>query len=434
MRARNAWVLVGAAAAMAAAFLGWRAVRGDAEAVEYRTDTIRRGDIRVLVSATGTLNAVVTVQVGSQVSGTIASLYADYNDEVRAGQVLAQLDPTFLRAQEAQSEAEKIRAEVELRKALRDSTRVFSLKAENLVSQADLDAAQTTVDAGRASLASAEAALERARTNLRYATITSPVDGVIVSRDVDVGQTVAASLSAPTLFTIAKDLTEMQLESAVDEADIGHVRAGQPATFTVDAYPLRRFKGQVHQIRLAPQVVQNVVTYTVVVLVRNPEKILLPGMTANVSILVDEAEDVLKVPAAALRFRLPEKESESEGEGEGRATGSERFSARERAEAPIGSGRGGRGGDAGGSPGGSGETGAGDDLLGGTVYLLDESASTPRPIPVRVGPSDGSFTAVFSDSIEEGLAVVVGAESGGGEGDREVVNPFMPRRRPGRGR
>jgi HlyD family secretion protein len=396
MRVRNAWILAGAGVAVAGILLGWRAIRGEEKGLTYRTEAVERGDVRVQVSATGTLNAVVTVQVGSQVSGTISALYADFNDEVHAGQILAQLDPTFLQAQAAQSEAEKIRSEVELRKAVRDSARVFSLKAEDLVSQADLDAAQTAVESARASLASTEAGLERARTNLRYATITSPVDGVIVSRDVDVGQTVAASLSAPTLFTIAKDLTEMQLEADVDEADIGQVRPGQDATFTVDAYPAKRFTGKVHQIRLAPQVVQNVVTYTVVILVGNPEKILLPGMTANVSILVEKAEGVLKVPAAALRYRPP-------GENGGRA------------------GRGAAGGE------------TASESPAGNVYIL-RSPDYPKPLEVRIGASDGTFTAVYSDSLREGMEVVTSAEARGSGGDREVVNPFMPGRRPGKGR
>jgi len=411
MRARNAWILGLAALAVVAGGIGWRTIRGGEKAPAYRTDAVRRGDVRVLVSATGTLEAVVTVQVGSQVSGTIAALYADFNDEVRAGQVLAQLDPTFLKAQAAESEAGKVRTEVELRKALRDSARVFSLVAADLVSQADLDAAQTAVDAARASLASTQAGLDRARTNLRYATISSPVDGVIVSRDVDVGQTVAASLSAPTLYTIAKDLTEMQLEAAVDEADIGQVRPGQIATFTVDAYPSRRFEGRVHQIRLAPQIVQNVVTYTVVILVPNPEKILLPGMTANVSILVEEALDVLKVPSAALRFRPAGSDAGEGGGGEGGAEG------RGRAGAP-----------------GAERPGEGTEVLPGVVYVLEEAAASPKAVRVRIGSTDGSFTAVYSDSLAEGAIVVLGAASRTNGNEREVVNPFMPSRRPGGGR
>jgi HlyD family secretion protein len=326
--------------------------------------------------------------------------------------VLAQLDPTFLKAQVAQSEAELARADVELRKAVRDSTRVFSLQAEDLVSQSDLDVAQTAVDAARASVASARAAVDRARTNLRYATISSPIDGVIVSRDVDVGQTVAASLSAPTLFTIAKDLTRMQLEAAVDEADIGQIREGQSATFTVDAHPTRRFTGSVGQIRLAPQTVQNVVTYTVVILVENPEKILLPGMTANVSILVDEADDVLRVPSAALRFK-------PQGNGASAAGGPAERAGR-------GEGPGGQAGSRGGAPA---ETRAAQT---GTIYAFRPPES-PRSLTVRTGPTDGTYTAVYSDSLSEGMEIVVGAETSGNK-KKEVVNPFMPNRNRARGR
>ncbi len=414
MSGKRVWGLVAVVVVAAAGFLVWRSARGSDVGTVWRTEDVQRGDVAVLVSATGSLEAVTTVTVGSQISGTVSALYADYNDQVKAGQVLAQLDPTFLKAQVAQSSADLNRTEVQLRQAERDSARIFPLRSEELVSQADLDMAQTAVDAARASVASARANLDRVVTNLHYATVTSPIDGVVVSRDVDVGQTVAASLQAPTLFTIAQDLTQMQLEAAVDEADIGQIKEGQKATFTVDAYPFRTFGGTVHQIRLAPEVVQNVVTYTVVILVENPDKILLPGMTANVSILVDEARDVLKIPAAALRFQPPGMTTSRAGGAGARPRGG-------------GNGRGERGTLAQGGDAGSHEGGARPSH--GHVFLPGAAEGTARELRLRIGPSDGSFTAVYTDSLVEGEPLIVGLASGGRGQDQTVVNPFMPNRR-----
>lgn len=369
----------------------------------YRTEAAQRGDVRVTVSATGTLNAVTTVQVGSQVSGTISALYADFNTRVKAGQLLAQLDPTFLKAQVAQTEADLERARVTLRQAERDSSRQAPLRAQGLVSQADMDATLTAVEAARASVKSAVASLVRAETNLRYATIYSPIDGVVVSRDVDVGQTVAASLSAPTIFTIANDLSQMQLEASVDEADIGRIQTDQSVTFTVDAFPERTFDGRVQQVRLAPRTEENVVTYTVIVRVANPEQRLLPGMTANATFLVAEARDALRIPSAALRFRP---------DGSGNAGG-----------ARLGSGGTAHaGGPPAMSPDGSpGARGGG----AAHVFVLEGNARLKR---VRVAPgiTDGMWTAVTSDSLREGMAVVVGQTGAAANAGQGTVNPFMP--------
>lgn len=371
---------------------------GRKEAIAYRTEAVQRGDVSMQVSATGTLAAVTTVQVGSQVSGTISALYADFNDRVRAGQVLAQLDPTFLKAQVAQSEADLDRVKVQLRQAERDYNRQMPLRDQGLASQAEIDATETALDAARAAVKSSEASLERALTNLRYATIASPIDGVVISRDVDVGQTVAASLSAPTLFTIAKDLTQMQLEAAVDEADIGMIAVGQSVSFTVDAFPDRNFKGAVQQVRLAPQMVQNVVSYTVIVQVENPEGKLLPGMTANATFLVDRASDVLKVPAAALRFRPGGSGVPAGGTGQGR-----------------------------GRPDGS------RPQKRPAVYVLGDNGALTK-IAVVPGVSDGTFTAVSSDSLQAGMMIVVGSNSAaGGAAQQGTVNPFAPGGGMGRG-
>jgi HlyD family secretion protein len=375
--------------------------RGHAQGGQYRTEVVQRGDLRVTVSATGTLNAVTMVQVGSQVSGTISALYADFNTRVVEGQLLAQLDPTFLKAQAAQNEADLERARVTLRQAERDSTRQAPLRAQGLASQADMDAAETAVDAARASVKSAVAALLRAQTNLRYATIHSPIDGVVISRDVDVGQTVAASLSAPTIFTIANDLSQMQLEASVDEADIGRIQTDQSVTFTVDAFPERTFEGRVQQIRLAPRTEQNVVTYTVIVRVENPEQHLLPGMTANATFLVAEARDALKVPVAALRFRPG-------GSGSGAAGHASAGRAASTAGAAMARG--------GGAPGAADRA---------RVFVLEPNNRLKR-VRVEPGISDGMWTAVTSDSLREGLPLVVGLASGAVAGGQGTVNPFMP--------
>ena len=418
MRRKRIWIPV-AIILLAVMAFAFRASQGRGKEPAWRTESLQRGAVRAQVSATGNLKAVTTVQIGSQVSGTIAALNADFNDQVKKGQELAQLDPTFLRAQVAQSRADRERAQVQVRQALRDSVRVFTLGAQGLASQSEQDAAQTALDAARASEQSARAGLDRAETNLRYATILSPIDGVVISRSVDVGQTVAASLSAPTLFTIANDLTRMQLEAAVDEADIGTIRDGQPATFTVDSYPDLSFAGMVDQVRLQPETIQNVVTYTVVILVDNPELKLLPGMTANVTILVNQAENVLRMPNAALRFRPagePATGSPSgTGGGRGRPGGMGGGETRGRPE--------GAAGGAHGMGGGSQEQRRGSF---GVVYRLQ--GGTPRAVRVRTGITDGSFTAAFSDSLQEGDLLVVGTDRGNGDaGQSGTVNPFAPR-------
>jgi len=310
----------------------------------YRTMKVERGDIRSVVTATGTINPVVNVLVGSQVSGTIKALYADFNSRVQEGQVIAQIDPAIFESQVEQAragvaseqanlvnaqanllsvQANLAKAEVAVTDTKRTLDRNLQLIKMSAVAQAVLDTAQANYDSAvaqreaakaqmevsKAQIESAKAQVERAKaslkmseTNLRYTTIRSPVTGTVISRNVDVGQTVAASLQAPTLFNIAKDLTQMQVDTNYSEADIGRILKGQEATFTVDAYPERTFQGKVFEIRNAPQTVQNVVTYDVVIQVDNKELRLKPGMTANVTIVVAHREGVLKVPNAALRY------------------------------------------------------------------------------------------------------------------------------------
>jgi len=326
-------------------FYQWMSQEGPDQ--KFRTIKVERGEISSMVTATGTINPVVTVLVGSQISGTIKALYADFNSRVKEGEVIAQIDPAIFEAQVEQAkasvataranlsnaqanlqniQANLVKAEVAVSDAKRTLDRNMQLMKMNVIAQASLDTTQANYDSAVAQREAAKAQLEVARsqiesanaqvehskaalklaeTNLRYTTIRSPVNGIVILRNVDVGQTVAASLQAPTLFTIAKDLTQMQVDTNMSEADIGRVVVGQEATFTVDAYPEKTFHGKVSEIRNAPTIVQNVVTYDVVIQVDNKDLKLKPGMTANVSVIVARKNGVLRIPNAALRF-LPE--------------------------------------------------------------------------------------------------------------------------------
>jgi len=295
------WIVIIAAAAGG---ITWYFLRGKGEEeAKYRTEALDRGDITMAVTATGTISAVTTVQVGSQVSGIIARLHADYNSPVKQGQLLAELDPTTFEAQVEQRRADLLQNEVQTRNAGIDFRRQERLFAEKLASEADYDAAKANFEAAQAQVEQARAALRQAETSLKYTKIHSPIDGVVVDRKYDVGQTVAASFQAPTLFTIAQDLTKMQVQADVDQSDIGRVKKEQLARFTVDAYPDQQFEGRISQIRLNATVNQNVITYPVILEVPNPEGKLRPQMTANVSIEVAQVRNVLRVPNAALRFR-----------------------------------------------------------------------------------------------------------------------------------
>lgn len=293
------------------------ALRSDKNGMKYITEKITRGDIKSTVSATGTVNAVTTVQVGTQVSGTIKQLFADYNSPVKKGQLLAQIDPAVFEAQVGQARANLMSARATLEKSrvtLRDTQTTFErnkiLYAKNFIAKSDLDTAETNylsaqaqIKISEAQVQQTQAALDAASINLKYSKILSPVDGTVISRNVDIGQTVAASFQTPTLFTIAQDLTKMQIDTSVDEADIGKIAVGQHVAFTVDAYPELTFSGQVSVIRNAPITVSNVVTYDAVIIVDNSALKLKPGMTANVSIETATALGALRIPNAALRFK-----------------------------------------------------------------------------------------------------------------------------------
>ncbi len=290
-----------------AAVLVWRVTAsGGKETASWRLLEVAQGDLEVTVSCTGNLEPVTTVQVGTQVSGIVAAIGADFNDRVTAGQVIARIDTTLLASAVRDAAAGLQRANAELAHAQRELARITSLHDEQLVSDTELATAEYTRDVAQANLRSAEVSRDRARQNLKYATITSPIDGTVIARSVEVGQTVQASFAAPEIFKIAGDLTKMRILAAVDESDIGSIASGQTARFTVQAYPDETFTGRVDQVRLQSTVQENVVNYTVVIAVDNPDQRLLPGMTATIDILVDTARDVLTVPNAALRFKADE--------------------------------------------------------------------------------------------------------------------------------
>jgi HlyD family secretion protein len=420
----------------------------------YRTASVTRGPLTAAISATGTLNAVITVQVGSQVSGNIKELHADFNSQVKKGQVIARIDPEMFQAQVNQAAAQRdatqaavlnqqatiektradlantraalasahaqtVKAQVAVVDGQRNFGRQHELRQRDLISQSDLDAAQVQSDSAvaqydamvaqeraqeaavvsaaaqlrvaeaqlenvRAQVVQNQAALRQAEINLEHTVIVTPVDGVVVSRTVDVGQTVAASLQAPTLFTIAQDLTKMQVDTNVAEADVGRVEVGHRATFTVDAFPGRTFRGEVVQIRKAAQVLQNVVTYDVVVNAANPDLILLPTMTANVRIITEQRESVLQVPNAALRFRPPGADAEPGQRAPGAVA---------------------RGGPGGGGPGGAPSGGRAGNR--GRVWVLDPDGK-PKQITVQVGITDGTSTEVVAGDLTEQQSVIVG--------------------------
>jgi HlyD family secretion protein len=396
----------------------WRKHAAAEAAPRYETVAVDRGPIVAKVTATGTLSALVTVQVGTQVSGRIKEILVDFNSPVKKGQVIARIEPALFAAAlesaranylAAQGSIAKLEAQAENAKLQYDrAEQLFERKA---IAQADLDTARATmraangdVVAARGNQEQAKAALNQAKVNLDYTTIVSPTTGVVISRSVDVGQTVAASLAAPTLFLIAEDLTKMQVDTSVAEADIGKLKPEMEATFTVDAYPSRTFKGKIRQIRNAPQTLQNVVTYDAVIDVSNPGLELRPGMTANVTFIYDHRESALRVPNAALRFQAPPELARAAGVGGG---------------GPRGGGGGPR---AGGSSEGGGRRGGGrmgGGAAGGetpdrrTVWVV--RGPIPTPVRVRAGVTDGTNTEIETTELREGDRVVIDAEMPGAE-------------------
>lgn len=296
-------------------FLVYSSFVSTEKTISFETAKIERGTISNTITATGTLEAIKTVEVGTQVSGVIKKIYVDFNSQVKKGQLLAQLDETPLLAQldQSKSSVDQSEAEVKYQKATYDRYKVLAEK--KLIAQSDFDLAEYNYNKALATLNNAKSVYDKTKINLSYARIYSPIDGIILERAVDEGQTVAASFSTPTLFTIANDLTQMRVEAMVDEADIGKVRNGQRVEFTVDAFPLKKFGGEVTEIRLKPVESANVITYTVVINAPNPDKILMPGMTANASFFVTELKDILLVPAKAIQFTPDQSALASYNEG-----------------------------------------------------------------------------------------------------------------------
>ena len=365
---------------------------------QYKTEKVDRGNVTMTVTATGTLSAVTTVQVGSQVSGVIARLYADFNSTVKKGQMLAELDPTPFQAQVEQRQADLTQAQVQTDDARIKYDRQRRLMQAGLTPQAEVDAAEAQYKSAAAQVQQARAALSQVLTNLGYTKIISPIDGIVVDRQYDVGQTVAASFQAPTLFQIAQDLTKMQVQADVDQSDIGRVQVGQIARFNVDAYPEEEFRGRISQIRYNAQVNQNVVTYPVIIEVANPEGRLRPKMTANVTIDVSTVQNVLRVPNAALRFKPPtDKMSDNAraGASSGGGDAMQRAARSGRGNGPAGA--------AGQLPGGRRR----DASKAQTVYTLDAEKKL-KPVEIRTGISDGRYTYVVSGALKEGDLVVVG--------------------------
>jgi HlyD family secretion protein len=432
-------VIVGLAAS--AIFVFTR--RGDAETSSYRYVDVEQGDLEAVVAATGALTAVTTVQVGTQVSGQITDILVDFNDNVKRGQLVARIDPTLLTQAVLNAEANLSRNQAELARREWEFQRSAELFKSQGVTESEYKTAEYDLAVSRSNLASAEVNLEQARRNLGYSEIYAPIDGVVVERNVEPGQTVASSMSTPQLFLIANDLKELEILASVDESDIGQIHEGQPARFTVQAYPDDSFAGTVRQVRLQSSVQENVVAYTVVVSVRNEELKLLPGMTATVDFIVERVENVLKVPNAALRFRpnqamlaeIQERRQAMREQG-GASPGATGDSA------GASEGRPGRGGEGGGfadlseeeraalrerfqQGGGAGGTGGAGGFGGGggsQLYYVDADGLL-QVARVQVGVTDGQYTEVTGRSLEVGMQVIAGVVvSSAGQAP---ANPFQ---------
>jgi HlyD family secretion protein len=378
----------------------------DAEPPQFDTARVDRGPLVAKITATGTLSALVTVQVGSQVSGRLQEIYADFNSTVKKGEVIAKIDPQLFiaaraqaRANAAAAQANTMRSEAQAVEAERQYKRLQSLGDQKLIAQADAETAEANwlsakaqVAASKAAIAQAAAALHQADVNLAYTTIISPINGVVISRSVDVGQTVAASLQAPTLFVIAEDLRKMQVDASVSEADVGKLSPGMPASFTVDAFPGERFHGSIRQIRNAAQTLQNVVTYNSVIDVENPEQKLRPGMTASVVFVYANRDDALRVPNSALRFRPTPEVLAQLRDADGDAKRPRPLN-KERLRAPAD---------------------AEDDPGRRTVWVLRDGK--PRPLTIQIGVSDGSVTEVTEGGLQPGDTLITDVASAAGSG------------------
>jgi HlyD family secretion protein len=425
MKKRLPWILALLVLA-AAGFASWRyAVAHRTPEVTYKTAPVEKRHIVGRVTASGTLSALVTVQVGTQVSGRISKLFADFNSQVKKGELVAKIDPQLFEAAVQQAQANYLQAkagvataEAAALAADKALARTRALHDQNLAAQSDLDTAEANfaathaaVDGAKAQLAQSAAQLHTAEVNLSYTNIVSPIDGVVISRSVDVGQTVAASLSAPTLFTIAQDLTKMQVDTNVAEGDVGRLEVGMKTYFTVDSFPGQRFKGTIRQIRNAATTVQNVVTYDAVIDVDNTDLRLRPSMTANVTIVYDERHDALAVSNAALRFRAPASLAGSAApagsggrHGHG-ASGGPPERAGGSASAVAGAG-------AGAGVSASASAGGGGGPASRTIWVM--RGSVPQEVTIHTGLSDGTVTEVLDGDLHEGDLVVIDTSNADG--------------------
>lgn len=389
-------------AVIAAGFVAYRLFTGTSPDKQYLLQALEKGDISQTVSANGTINPVTLVSVGTQVSGMVKKLYVDFNSKVEKGQILLELDNALLSAQQKQSSANVRSAEASLDLATANEARMRSLFAQEYVSRQELDSAVQAKKAAEAQLQLTQATVEKDSANLAYSVIRSPVSGVVVDRSVDVGQTVAASLQTPTLFKIAQDLSRMQIDANFAEADIGNIRVDQPARFTVDAFPNRSFHGVVKLIRLNPTTQQNVVTYDVVINVDNPEKILLPGMTAYVTIAVAERKDVLLVPNAALRFKPANADAQKPA-----------------ANQNIDSQK------TGGRPGGAKGAKSKRDDFSGKLYVFDKGEL--KPVKISLGITDNRNTEIVGGELKAGDQVAVGEAQASGNSQTGGSSPMRMR-------
>jgi HlyD family secretion protein len=404
------------------------------EPPDYQTSAVARGDLTQVVTATGQLGPVINVQVGSQVSGIIKKIYVDFNSTVKSNQVIAEIDPATYQVNVLKAKAGLANSKANLALAEVQTRRAESLRASNLISASDYDTTKAQLLQAQAQVESDEATLKNAEVQLSYCTIYAPVDGVVISRNVDVGQTVASSFNTPTLFLIANDLSKMDIDALVSEADIGGVAVGQDVHFSVDAYPTRSFEGRVSQVRYGAVTNQNVVNYDCVVTVDNSDLKLLPGMTANVSITVAQRANALKIPNGALRFRPPETavsktntttvaSASQPAQGQTPAAGgSPRAAGQER--------EGGRRGDRQGGTG-SGQHPRPERQLQRTIYILPATnaaaaagAPKPQPVKIKIGITDGISTEVL-DGLQEGDLVITGmAATSDASSAARPNNPF----------
>lgn len=397
----------------------------------YRFATVDRGDVESTVSSTGTLSADTTVQVGTQVSGKVTAILVDYNDHVKTGQLLARIDPTLAQQDVSDAQAGVARAQATLDQTQSDYNQEKAMYDKKVVTLTEFATARSAYEVAKGALTSAQVSLEKAKQELGFCDIYSPIDGIVVDRNVNVGQTVASSFSAPQLFLLANNLKNMQILASVDESDIGVIRTGQPVRFTVQAFANRQFTGTVKQVRLQSTTADNVVNYTVVVDVKNPDGALLPGMTATVNFMTGQAKDALTVPNAALRFQPPEGAV-----------------ARDSTHRRSAGGRGGPGGPGGafasggprgarepGGPGGAPRVARASQF--GVLWFMDQGQL--KRLPVRIGLTDGQKTAITplpfdSTILKPGTKVIVGLALGDAPKAADASSPFQQQQRRGFGR